>query len=704
MKLQMLKSINQFYKIFFTTLQEILYGEQSQWILWIPVALAIGIGLYFSLSFEPSFWISLPIFLMSLFCFFFFKKIDFVRGIFLVFTLISAGFLLAQFRTVLLDTELLQFPIKSTWYVGEIKKVEPRPNDVRLTLKNVKALDENKRKYPSHIRVTWRGKQNKKVALYPGQTIKIKAVLLPPNKPVLPDGYDFRRRAYFEGIQAVGYMTASPEEIPNQSLNENLFDRYSKDLANFRNNLANRLRHDLGGIAGEIATALVTGDRSGISDQIRKAFAYSGIAHLLAISGLHISIIAGLVFLFIRRGLTLIPILALRLPIKKMAAVIAVLLTFSYLLICGATIPAQRAFIMTVILLSAILIDRQALTMRNVAISALFILVIMPESLVTPSFQLSFAAVVVLVSAYEALRNFLTNWYAGSEGILNSLLAYVGGILLTSFLATLATTPYILNTFHHFTVHAISANLVAVPMTSFVVMPLVVIKVLSLPFGELKLLNSVLKQSIEYLVLWAEFVSQWPGSLIYVPKPTFGSIMGVTFSGLWFCIWKTKWRFYGAVGFVLSFISMFYADEPDIFIDETAELIGIYGSNKQAYVNIKRRAKFARESWLQVIGIPEAQKIENAPESVQVKNIDSTISYIKNLWMINMFPVSAKLSWGERKKLKNKVICSLYLENQVIDEIKFNQILKNGGCFIWLKQDEHKIIYVSDLRGKRPWQ
>jgi competence protein ComEC len=247
-----------------------------------------------------------------------------------------------------------------------------------------------------------------------------------------------------------------------------------------RANVNARIRAALPDETGEIAVALITGERGGISDEVNQAMRYSGLAHILSISALHMVIMAGTVFWLVRALLALVPGLALRYPIKKLAAV-----SF-YLVLSGAPVPTVWSWIMMSIVLIAVMLDRPALTMRNVALAALAILIVAPESLFDPSFEMSFAAVVGLVALYEwlsergrqSLKEVSPLWATLRRGA-----GLVGGAAATTLVAGTAVAPFAVYHFHRMTHYGLIANLVAAPLVSLLIMPMALLSLLAMPFG-----------------------------------------------------------------------------------------------------------------------------------------------------------------------------------------------------------------------------
>ena len=301
--------------------------------------------------------------------------------------------------------------------------------------------------------------------LQPGLRLLGQARLSPPAAPSEPGGFDYRRLAWFERIGAVGYARTP------------MVEAYGPDPGRFRQ-LPFRVRmaasahiqRVVPGQDGAFTAAILTGDRSGIDRSVEAALRASSLYHIVSISGLHMTLLAAAVFAMIRYGLALVPRLALNWPLKKIAAVVALAAGAAYLIISGSEVPAQRSYIMTATVLAAVLLDRPALTLRAVALAALIVLMLAPESLMQPGFQMSFAATIALVAVLEALRG--RAWWQATQTTPSWRFAKpIVGIAMTSLVAGAATAP--ISAFHFNTVaqYGLIANLLAIPAMGMVVMP-----------------------------------------------------------------------------------------------------------------------------------------------------------------------------------------------------------------------------------------
>src|SRR6266851_5947837 len=283
--------------------------------------------------------------------------------------------------------------------------------------------------------------------LNPGDRVSLKTMLYPVPAQILPGGRDFQRELYFAGIGGVGYTfgaahrTIEPEAVEAGG-------GWREDLRQLRTEISRRISAVLPGSTGGVASALITGKRDAIAEEVKQAFRDSGLSHLLAIAGLHLGLVGAFVFFAVRGGLALIPPIALRYPIKKIAAGITLVVLACYLLLSGAAIPTQPAFVMNGLVFGAIIIDRLRISMRVCAIAAAVVLVIEPASLVGVSFQMSFGAVVALIAVYETYGARLGR-LLHSRSISGRILWYCGGVVVTTVVATLGTYPFSIYHFHH---------------------------------------------------------------------------------------------------------------------------------------------------------------------------------------------------------------------------------------------------------------
>lgn len=345
---------------------------------------------------------------------------------------------------------------------------------------------------PHSVRLTHRSR----LEVSSGRFVRCWAVLRPPPSPSMPGEYDFRRQAWFEQLGAVGYVQGRCRGGALGAPGGVLADLRMK-VAAFRRQLAAHVNLAAGDRAGGFAAALVSGDRSYMRTEDQTALRNSGLAHLLAISGLHMAIVGGLVFYLMRRALALVEPLALRVPVQKPAAIIALAASLAYLVISGAGVSTQRAFIMLAVVFGAVLFDRAALSLRSFAIAMILVVLLQPESVMTPGFQMSFAASGALIATYEAW----TAKRARSERIMGSVSYSWASLAVTSLVAGTATAPYALYHFDRLAGLGLIANLAAMPVITFVSAPAAAAALILAPFGYGDIGLRVFGYSLE-AILW----------------------------------------------------------------------------------------------------------------------------------------------------------------------------------------------------------
>ena len=312
---------------------------------------------------------------------------------------------------------------------------------------------------PKTVRLTHRSR----LEVSSGRFVRCWGVLRPPPAPSMEGEYDFRRQAWFEQLGGVGYVQGRCRGGTLGAPDGILPDIRMK-VAAFRRQLAAHVNIAAGDRAGGFAAALVSGDRSYMRVEDQVALRNSGLAHLLAISGLHMAIVGGLVFYLMRRLLACIEPLALRVAVQKPAAIIALAASLAYLILSGAGVSTQRAFIMLAVVFGAVLFDRAALSLRSFAIAMILVILLQPESVMTPGFQMSFAASGALIATYEAW----TARRSASDKVLGSFSYSWASLAVTSLVAGTATAPYALYHFDRLAGLGLLANLAAMPVITFV--------------------------------------------------------------------------------------------------------------------------------------------------------------------------------------------------------------------------------------------
>ncbi len=400
---------------------------------------------------------------------------------------------------------------------GWVRMIEPGANGPRLRIKVQAISGRAPSQTPREVRVTHSNSLN----VGPGRFVRCRVVLLPPPGPSIAGDYDFRQQAWFERLGAVGYVQG---RCRGGALGAppGLVARADLVIGAWRRQLASHVNAAAGPRAGGFAAALMSGDRSFMAPEDAEALRGSGLAHLLAISGLHMAIVGGLVYLIMRKGLALIAPLALRVPVQKPAAAVALLASASYLIMSGASISTQRAFIMAAIFFIAILIDRAALSLRSLAIAMIVVLILHPQSAVTPGFQMSFAATGALIATYEAWnRRRARRAQRGGHGFVFALQSLV----VTSIVGAAATAPFALYHFDRVAALGLLANFAAMPVISFASAPAAAGSLILAPFGLSGPALRVFGLTLEWVLAVAHYFAGEPGGGLVPETPMPGAAL-----------------------------------------------------------------------------------------------------------------------------------------------------------------------------------
>ncbi len=565
---------------------EVLAAERDRWALWIPVLVGCGIAIYFAVPAEPSRWPSLGCAALAGA-----GALTLRGGLRWVAILLlcgTLGFAVAAARTQVVAGPAIMSETRPLSLSGRIERIERfSPKEMRLTLSRVAIEGWEAERTPARVRV---GVRTKGDDVRPGQMVRLRAVLMPPPGPSVPGGYDFSRQAWFDRLGAVGFAI-SPVKVVGEAEGWNWWR-----VARWRDDLGRRLLAQTSGDTGAMAVALVTGERAAISEETLEVLRVAGIAHLLAISGMNIAMMTGFVFVVVRFVLACVPGLALRQPIKQWAALAALVAGIFYLLMSGATIPTQRAFIASTVIFAGILLDRIAITMRLVAITAIVLLLLTPESLLSVSFQMSFAAVVALVAVYERAR--VGGWLAAGHGsLLRRGAVYLAGLVVTSLVAGAATGFFAAFHFNNVALWGLITNMAAVPIMGLWTMPFVLMLFVALPFGlEYWPLQAIVLGN-EVTLDIARWVAALPGADLRVPALPDNTMALVVAGGLWLLLWTRPWRWLGVLPMLAGLAFAFTAAEPDVLVDEKGKVTAVRGASGDLVV-LGGAKSFARETWL----------------------------------------------------------------------------------------------------------
>ncbi len=533
-----------------------LEAEREQLPLWLPVGFGLGIAAWFALPRQAD-WIAFLLGAAGLVCVaaIGWRATRLGRGIALFAGVAALGMALIWGRAEWLAAPRLDRPAIAE-FSGEIESVDQLQarGIVRLLVAPDRAAG-----LPPHVRV------NVAVAdapkdLAPGMRVALKARLMPPAEPAVPGAYDFARIAWFQQLGATG-KALGPVRILSRPQGWSA----SRALAGMRERLTGHIHDRLAGAQGGIAAAFVTGDEGAIPEEDADAMRRSGLAHLLSISGLHVTAVISVTMWLTLRLLALSPRLALHAPLLLVAAAAGALAGGAYTVLSGAEVPTVRSWLAAVFVLVGIALGREAITLRLVATAALVVLCFRPEALAGPSFQLSFAAVTAIVAMHEhaGIRAFFA---PRDEGWPARLARSLASLLLTGLAVEAALAPIALYHFHQQGLYGALANIVAIPLTTFVIMPLeglgLVFDIagIGLPFWWLA------GKAIALLLWIAHSVGAAPGSVAMLPGMPAGAYALLMAGALWLMLWRTRLRFAGLLPFAIGALWALAEPAPDLLI------------------------------------------------------------------------------------------------------------------------------------------
>lgn len=550
-----------------------LEDQRHRWFLWAPVLVAAGIGFYFALPFEPPIHAMMAVTAVAILTATFSPRGTMPFLATRVLLALVVGMAVAKARTDFATAPVLDRVVERAEVHGWIELVESQAvRGQRLTIRvgRIEGMAAGATPQRVRIRVT-----AKTAGLGPGDAVVVRARLSPPGEPILPGGYDFGRRAWYLGIGAVGYAFAAPV-ADTAAGTPPLAMRAATVVERVRLSIGAAVTAALPGQAGAIANALITGDRGAITPETDKAYRDSGLYHVLSISGLHMTVMAGTLFVVVRFLLAAVPGIALRFPIKKWAAVVAASGALGYLLISGGAFATMRSYVMISIIFAAVLAERPALAMHNVALAALVLLLLWPESLLDPGFQMSFAAVVALLAALEAWRareEMLGPSGDGPRGFLTGVFRFVSGIVLSTLIAGTAVAPIAAYHFHASQPYAVLGNVLGVPLCDVLVMPALLAALVAMPFGLEAFPLAIAGLAIDLMTAVARWVASLPGAVATIPSISLLGLLAMVAGGLWAMLWISQMRYLGLAAIAAGIALAPLHQRPDILISRDGSLV-----------------------------------------------------------------------------------------------------------------------------------
>jgi competence protein ComEC len=672
--------------------------EREQLPLWLPVGLGIGIAAWFWLP-DPDAWIAFLLAAASLLC----GSVALGWGarwgralaIFAAAAMIGCG--LVWWKAERVAAPRLAHARMAS-FTGTVESVQRLP--AREAVRVVVATDEAE--LPPRLRINVAAAKAP-AGLDPGAQVAVRAWLMPPAPMAVPGAYDFARVAWFQGIGGTGRALDLRLVRPAST------DSWRSRTASARQRLADHVRASLAGGEGGIAAALATGDQGGISEADAEAMRASGLAHLLSISGLHVTAVVGAVMLLVLKILALSPTLALRVRLVLVAAGAGALAGLAYTLLTGAEVPTVRACVAALLVLLGIALGREAITLRLVAVGALFVLLFWPDSLAGPSFQLSFAAITAIVALHEhpRVKALLSR---REEGFAQRLGRFLLGLILTGIAVEFALTPIALYHFHKAGLYGALANVIAIPLTTFIVMPLEALALLldlaglGAPFWWLT------GKALALLLALAHGVAAMPGAVASIPAMPAGAFALMVAGGLWFCLWRTGWRRWGLVPFAAGAVWAFATPPPDLLVTGDGRHLALRTSSGELVILRERAGDYVRDLLAESSGSEaEALPLAGHPAAACSRDLcAATIARRGRVWHIlatrtrDLVDIEALKAACAAADI---VVSDRTLPRTCVPRwLKADRafLVRTGGLAIRLGE-RPDVLTVASLNGRHPW-
>ena len=688
-------------------LGEEVAAQTLRWRLWAPVAFGAGGAIYFALRFEPLLWPLLVGAGLTLAAWLTAKRRGWRRGWtwpLMILACVLGGLAAAKVRTEVVAAPIAPALSEATVIEAWVVDVDsPGQNGARVVVAPVWIRDVAAQQTPVRLRATVRGEPPR-----PGEAIRLFAILNPPPAPASPGAYDFGRNAFFQGMGGVAFALGETRRIDLRPAPWRL--RLAMAVNGARYALAERIVARLGERTGGIVAAMTTSHEAWISQDDMDVMRDSGLAHILSVSGLHMAIVGGFVFFAARLGVATWPWLALRVPGKKVAAVAGLTAVAAYLVVSGAPPPAERAAITASIAFLAILLDRQAVTMHGLAVAAFAVLAIQPEAIVTPGFQMSFAATAALVALVEAwpkrTREISAPWPIVA---LQRFGGWLTAAVAASLVAGLATGPFAMQHFNRTAMYGLLANLGTAPVADFILMPALALGAALEPLGLGGPFLAVAGWGVDLMLAIGTWTAGLPGAVRTVASaPDY--VLPVAFLGVLFiCLWQGRLRWLG-LPLAAAVLIWPRAPTPDVWIGDGGTNAAFHRQREAVVIRPGVR-EFAADLWSRRRGLTLADRSEAGwvcdRYSCRPETIDAE-------------PVA--LWWGRRAPdgVQMAALChaapvvSVRAVVRALPSSCDGRLVLDGADFahggaveLWRDgsagANRWRAVWTADVRGDRPW-
>lgn len=654
-------------------------AERGRFVPWLAFCMGGGVIAYFARTTEPVWWAGPGAVGLAAVAIGLARRAFIARGIALCGLAAALGFTSAQAGSWRAAAPVV-LPMRAVVLTATVRGVEVLPEGRRVILdRAVWGADA-----PSARSLRVRLRAGDRVDLASGDVVRVRAMLRPPAAPAYPGAWDLQRDAYFAGLAGYGTALGPVEVVAHREPD------VASRLQGLRDRVAARVMAGLPGAGGAVSATLLTGGTAAIPAADRAAFRDSGLAHLLAVAGLHIGIVMGLFIGLTRFGLALSEHAALHWPCKAIAALAGLMGGGGYLLLTGGHLPILRSFMMASLVTLGLVLGRRAMSVRGLALAAVGLMLALPHEVVGVGFQMSFSAVLALIAGYEALRPWLAKLYR------RRFVHHLTTCALTSLLAGTASAPFAAYHFGHFQLYFIVANLLAVPLTAFWVLPAGLVALALMPFGLERLALVPMGWGVDAILAIAHGTSALPAATVALPAmPGWG--LGVFALGLaWLCLWRTRPRLLGLVPMAVGLLSPIGTVPPDVLMSPDARLIAIRDGG---YWVQDRGGGFVRSSWEDHLASGQLQTL------VTGRPVACTATYCD----LTRYGTTIRLARGTARPGCEGVALLISAEPardvcpRGVPYLDRFSVWRNGSHAVWLTTDGVRLVHDRGVRGDRPW-
>lgn len=669
--------------------------ERPRLFLWLPVAMGTGVAWYFALAAEPPSWAGAAGLAAALMVALASRRARIGLVPALALAAIVAGFAASQWRTTSMPPVIRELPFGAVLAEGTVVAVDMLPEGRRVRLADAR-LGADAPPLSRDLRI--RLAAGDAAPLMPGDRVRLRALVRTPAPPAAPGAFDFQRIAYFGRLGGVGFALGPAEVLrPAAASSAGLA------LARLRQAVVARTLAVLPGTEGAVAAALLTGQRAAIPEGELARIRDSGLAHLLSVSGLHVGIVAGLGFLLVRLVLGLWPWALLHWPVKKLAAIAGIAGGVGYMLLTGSDVPMQRAVAMAALFALAVVLDRTGVGLRALALAGSAVLLIQPEALLGPSFQMSFAAVLALIAAWEAVRG---TWLSPRRD--RTFLARAGygivALAFTSLVASAATAPFGAFHFQRIQLYGIAANAIAVPLTSVWVMPWGMLALALMPLGLERLALAPMALGIDVILLVAGTVAAWPGAAMGLPAMPGWGLVACGLGLCWLCLWRTRLRLVGVPLLVAGLISPGLVRPPDILVSPDARLIAIRADDALHVQSLQGASRFVRGIWTERSGGMRLAPLPEVGQPAEAIDCERGACVISQPGRASAVLLRGDPPWPWCGRVAVVVsaepVRGRCAGSAVVDRFS---VWRDGAHAVWLDRDGATVLSDRAWRGARPW-